>query len=59
MSTRIEALPGRETARWSSGARTGWPRYAAGVLALAAAYYAAAKAGQALRETLKDGHVIA
>jgi signal transduction histidine kinase len=51
MSTRIEALPGRETARWSSGARTGWPRYAAGVLALAAAYYAAAKAGQALQYT--------
>ncbi len=34
-----------------SGPRTGWPRYAAGVLALAAAYYAAAKAGQALQYT--------
>jgi signal transduction histidine kinase len=34
-----------------SGARTGWPRYAAGVLALAAAYYGAAKAGQALQYT--------
>ena len=51
MSTRIEALPGRETARWLSGARIGWPRYAVGVLALAAAYYGAAKAGQALQYT--------
>src|SRR3954469_21397562 len=51
LSTLIEALPRREAARWLSGPRTGWPRYAAGVLALAAAYYAAAKAGQALPYT--------
>jgi signal transduction histidine kinase len=31
--------------------RSGWPRYVAGVLALAAVYYGAAKGGQALRYT--------
>ena len=52
MSTRIEALPGRGPARWwSVGVRPGWPRYVAGVLVLTAAYYGAAKAGQALRYT--------
>ena len=31
--------------------RSAWPRYVAGVLALAAVYYGTAKAGQALRYT--------
>src|SRR6478672_10176130 len=52
LSTRIEALPGLRPERWfSAGARTGWPRYVAGVVALAAAYYGAAKAGQSLQYT--------
>src|SRR6478672_6800537 len=52
LSTRIEALPGLRPERWfSAGARTGWPRYVVGIVALAAAYYGAAKAGQSLQYT--------
>jgi signal transduction histidine kinase len=52
MSTSIEALPARRPSRWlAEGVSDGWPRYIAGVLALAAAYYGAAKAGQALQYT--------
>ena len=57
MTTQAELSPGRPSplpaARGSAGGilRSRWARYVAGVLALAIAYYAAAKVGQTLRYT--------
>lgn len=57
MTTEAELSPGQPaplpTARTAAAGilRSGWARYLAGVLALAIAYYAAAKVGQTLRYT--------
>jgi signal transduction histidine kinase len=51
MSTQIEALPDRTPVRRPRLALGPRARYVAGVLALAGAYYGAAKAGQSLRYT--------
>jgi signal transduction histidine kinase len=57
MTTQAELSPGQPApvpaARWAAARilRSRWARYVAGVLALAIAYYAAAKVGQTLRYT--------